>query len=129
MHSMPRAGNGSGATMPVGRLSPRRQVADGVVYVGITATASVNPAGSTTDTSASQSAIAAISASNGTQLWKHPLDQYEGTPLAVSQHVIYVGAGSDYVYALSTTNGAQIWRYTDSATGMVSNNAPITVAP
>lgn len=112
-----------------GAINSSPQVADGVVYVGITATATVNPAGSTTDTSTSQSAIAAISASNGTQLWKHPLEQYAGTPLAVSQHVIYVGAGSDYVYALSTTNGAQIWRYTDSATGMVSNNAPITVAP
>ncbi len=112
-----------------GAIVSSPQVADGVVYVGITATSTVNPAGSSTDTSSSQSAIAAISASSGTQLWKHPLDQYVGTPLAVSQHVIYVGAGSDFVYALSATNGAQIWRYTDSATGMVSNNAPITVAP
>ncbi|MEO8974000.1 MAG: PQQ-binding-like beta-propeller repeat protein [Ktedonobacteraceae bacterium] len=112
-----------------GAINSSPQVADGVVYVGISATATVNPVGSTTDTTTSQSAIAAISASNGTQLWKHPLDQYEGTPLAFSQHVIYVGAGSDFVYALSATNGAQIWRYTDSATGMVSNNAPITVAP
>lgn len=112
-----------------GAITSSPQVADGVVYVGILATSTANPAGSSTDTTTSQSAIAAISASNGTQLWKHPLDQYEGTTLAVSQHVIYVGAGSDFVYALSTTNGAQIWRYTDSATGMFSNNAPITVAP
>jgi outer membrane protein assembly factor BamB len=112
-----------------GAIISSPQVADGVVYAGITATSTVNPAGSSTDTSTSQSAIAAISASNGTQLWKHPLAQYYGTPLVVSQHVIYVGAGSDFVYALSATNGAQIWRYTDSATGMVSNNAPITVAP
>ncbi|MHB8600543.1 MAG: outer membrane protein assembly factor BamB family protein [Ktedonobacteraceae bacterium] len=112
-----------------GAIISSPQVADGVVYVGITSTSTVNPAGSSTDTTTSQSAIAAISASNGTQLWKHPLDQYYGTPLAVSGHVIYVGAGSDFVYALSATNGAQIWRYTDSATGMISNNAPITVAP
>ncbi|HVB25904.1 MAG TPA: PQQ-binding-like beta-propeller repeat protein [Ktedonobacteraceae bacterium] len=112
-----------------GAINASPEVADGVVYIGITATATVNPAGSTTDTTASQSAIAAIQASNGTQLWKHPLDQYAGTPLTVSQHVIYVGVGSDFVYALSATDGAQIWRYTDSTTGMVSNNAPITVAP
>lgn len=112
-----------------GAINSSPQVADGVVYVGITATSTANPAGSSTDTTASQSAIAAISASTGAQLWKHPLDQYAGTPLVVSQHVIYVGAGSDFVYALSAANGAQIWRYTDSATGMVSNNAPITVAP
>ena len=112
-----------------GAMYASPQVTDGVVYVGITATSTANPAGSSTDTTTSQSAIAAVLASNGTQLWKHPLDQYEGTSLVVSQHVIYVGAGSDFVYALSATNGAQIWRYTDSATGMVSNNAPITVAP
>ena len=112
-----------------GAIASTPQVANGVVYVGIASTSTANPAGSSTDTSSSESAIAAVSASNGTQLWKHPVAQYMGTPLVVYQHVIYVGAGSNFVYALSTTNGAQIWLYKDSATGVVSNNAPITVAP
>ena len=112
-----------------GAIYSSPQVAGGVVYIGILSTSTVNLAGSSTDTSAPGSAIAAISASNGTLLWKHPIAQYGGSPLVVYQQVIYVGAGSNLVYALSTTSGAQIWLYTDSATGVVSNNAPITVAP
>lgn len=105
------------------------QVAGGVVFIGVLSTSTVNPVGSTTDTSSSESEIAAISASTGTLIWKHPIAQYEGTPLVVYQQVIYVGAGSNLVYALSTTSGAQVWLYTDSAAGALSNNAPITVAP
>lgn len=106
------------------------QVDGGVIYVGIIATSSAAAVNSTIDTTQPQGTLVAINANTGVQLWQQVIANYQGTPVAVSQATLYVGAADGSIYALNATNGLTIWSQ-QGTNGVVLpfDNAPITVAP
>ncbi len=113
-----------------GEIHSSPQVDNGVVYAGVMVTATATAVGSTTDTSAGGGELIAMNANTGAVLWRHAVTNYQGTPLAALQGVLYVGASDGSVYALQASNGTTIWSYQGPG-GVVLpfDNAPITVAP
>ena len=115
-----------------GAIYSSPQVVNGVLYAGVASSVStvtnnlkINTSVDSTSTSGS---IIALDATTGSLRWRHPLDKYVGSPLAVNGNVVYVGTNNNFVYALSATGGSQVWSY-QIASSVPFNNAPITVAP
>ncbi len=105
-----------------------------MLYAGVASSVStvtnnlkINTSVDSTSTSGSIIALN-VNATSGSLRWRHPLDKYIGSPLAVDKNVVYVGTNNNFVYALSATGGSQVWSY-QIASSVPFNNAPITVAP
>lgn len=113
-----------------GAIFSSPQVAGGVIYVGVMATGSATAVNSTSDTTQPQGVLVAINANTGVLLWQRAIGNYQGTPLAVFQAALYVGAADGSVYAFNASNGSSIWSH-QLTSGIVLpfDNAPITVAP
>src|SRR2546428_8311109 len=117
-----------------GAIYTSLQVVNGVLYAGVASSVStvtnnlkINTSVDSTSTSGSIIALN-VNATTGSLRWRHPLDKYIGSPLAVDENVVYVGTNNNFVYALSATGGSQVWSY-QIASSVPFNNAPITVAP
>ena len=117
-----------------GAIYTSLQVVNGVLYAGVASSVStvtnnlkINTSVDSTSTSGSIIALN-VNATSGSLRWRHPLDKYIGSPLAVDENVVYVGTNNNFVYALSATGGSQVWSY-QIASSVPFNNAPITVAP
>lgn len=55
--------------------------------------------------------IAALSATDGTQIWNHPMQGYVDSLTVTDAGVIYVGSRDENLYALQASNGDLLWTY------------------
>lgn len=104
-------------------------VANGVLFVGVASNPSTAAPSRTSDTTTTGGSVVALAASNGNLIWQQTqINNYAGASLALSGHLVYVGATDNEVYALNAAAGSVVWHF-QMASANPFNNAPITVAP